>query len=143
MSRYLLDTDHWTLLEHGHAPLRARLAALPSEDVAISALTVEEGLRGRLAVLSRRLDGEGRIRAYARLVETVRLFSTLPTVPFDAAAEAVFQDLHSRRLAIGTQDLKIAAVALAHKLILVTRNRKDFGRVEGLTLEDWSAPEAE
>jgi tRNA(fMet)-specific endonuclease VapC len=42
------------------------------------------------------------------------------------------------KLRIGTQDLKIASVALANNLILLTRNRRDFGRIPGLMLDDWS-----
>jgi tRNA(fMet)-specific endonuclease VapC len=35
-------------------------------------------------------------------------------------------------------DLRIAATALVHTLTLVTRNTKDFARVPGLRLADWS-----
>ena len=38
---------------------------------------------------------------------------------------------------IGSYDLQIAAIALAHNLILVTHNTREFERVEGLKLEDW------
>ena len=31
----------------------------------------------------------------------------------------------------------IAAIALAHDLILVTHNRREFSRVTGLKIEDW------
>jgi tRNA(fMet)-specific endonuclease VapC len=138
MIRFLLDTDHLTLHERGHAPLRQRLAALPPSAVAVSAVTVEESLRGRLAVLARRLDGEARVRAYAKLIETVRFFSSVPVVLFDQACEDQFQHLQSLRLRVGTQDLKIAATGLAHNLTVVTRNRRDYERIPALTIEDWS-----
>lgn len=39
---------------------------------------------------------------------------------------------------IGDNDIIIAATALHHGLILVTRNVAHFGRIAGLTLEDWT-----
>jgi tRNA(fMet)-specific endonuclease VapC len=40
-------------------------------------------------------------------------------------------------LTIGSKDLQIAAITLAHNLILVTHNTGEFKRVVGLTIEDW------
>jgi tRNA(fMet)-specific endonuclease VapC len=138
MIRYLLDADHISLHERGHPPLRARFEALSPDLIAVSVVTVEESLRGRLAVLARRSSGEERERAYAKLMETVRFFASIQVVLFDARCEEQFQALRSRCVRVGTQDLRIAATALAHGFTLVTRNRRDFERVPGLTVEDWS-----
>jgi tRNA(fMet)-specific endonuclease VapC len=52
-------------------------------------------------------------------------------------AQALFAELR-RSVRIGSQDLKIASIVIANKGILVTRNRKDFEQVPGLTFEDWT-----
>jgi tRNA(fMet)-specific endonuclease VapC len=91
-----------------------------------------------LAAVASARDGPTRIRRYALLLASVRLLNQFPLVPFDQAAENQFQQLLALRLRIGTQDLKIAAVARANNLVVVTRNRRDFGRVPGLRLDDWS-----
>jgi tRNA(fMet)-specific endonuclease VapC len=98
MIRYLLDTDHLTLHEQGHAPLRQRLAAHPPVTLAVSAWTVEESLRGRLAVLARNPTGTARVRAYAKLIETVRFFAVINIAAFDEVAEERYENLRSQRL---------------------------------------------
>jgi tRNA(fMet)-specific endonuclease VapC len=136
MLRFLFDTDHLTLFEQGHAQLGQRLAQQPPGAVGVSVVTMEESLRGRLAHLARARTGPERIQRYAWFTASVQLFLQLPVVPFDQAAETHYQNLRSVR--IGTQDLKIAAVALTHQLVLLTRNRRDFSQVPGLMLDDWS-----
>ena len=111
----------------------------PADAVGISAVTIQEYLRGRLAALARHVSGPLHVRAYANLVASVQLFHRFPIVPFDLACENHFQRLRALRLRVGTLDLKIAAVALAKQLVLLTRNRRDFGRVPGILLADWSA----
>lgn len=138
MIRWLLDTDHISLQERGHELLRARLALVPADSLAVSVVTVEEMIRGRLAVLARRSEGEVRVRAYAKFMETVAFFASIPVVPFDPACERKFQELCALRLRVGSQDLRIASTALVNNCILVTRNRLDFERVPGLVVEDWS-----
>ena len=95
-------------------------------------------VRGRLAVLRRRSDGEGRVRAYAKFMETVSFFATIPVLPFDSSCERIYRELREQGIRLGTRDLRIAATALANGVTLITRNRRDFALVPGLKLEDWT-----
>ena len=40
-------------------------------------------------------------------------------------------------LRIGSLDLKIACIALAHAAAVLTRNTTDFAQVPGLRIENW------
>jgi tRNA(fMet)-specific endonuclease VapC len=62
----------------------------------------------------------------------------MPVLPFDERAAVVFDELKRKRIRIGTQDLKIAAIALANDATIITRNVRDFSRVPDLQFEDWS-----
>lgn len=66
-------------------------------------------------------------------------FVVRPILDFDAAAAGEYQSLSEARLRVGTMDLRIAAIALAHNALLVSRNLADFQRVPGLKVEDWTA----
>jgi tRNA(fMet)-specific endonuclease VapC len=138
MSGFLLDTDHYTLLEEGHLPLLRHLQAVQEGEISISVITVEEALRGRLALVSRASDGGTRIKAYRLLARTVEIIGHLNIVDFDDRAEEQYQLMRGSRIRVGTQDMRIASIALVNSLVVVTRNRRDFGRLPGLSIEDWS-----
>jgi tRNA(fMet)-specific endonuclease VapC len=40
---------------------------------------------------------------------------------------------------IRANDLPSAAIALAHRLVLITHNTGEFGPVPGLAIEDWQS----
>ena len=138
MPQFLFDSDHLTLYQHKHPLLIKRLALQPGDAVAICPINIEESMRGWLAPLARVLTGHKHVQAYANLVAAEEMFRLFPLVPFDAASESQFQHLRASRVRVGTLDLKIAAIALANRLTVLTRNRRDFGRVPGLVIMDWS-----
>jgi tRNA(fMet)-specific endonuclease VapC len=114
-------------------------ALLPRpSSVGISAVTIQEYLKGRLAAVARHASGPQQVRAYANLVSSLLLLQQFPIAPFDTACDQQLQQLRAQVPRVGTQDLKIATVALVNKLVVVTRNRSDFGRVPGLVIDDWS-----
>ena len=138
MPQFLFDTDHLTLYQHKHPPLMQRIALDPADSAVISPINIEETMRGRLGPLARVLTGTKHVQAYAHLVAAEVMFRLFPLVPFDKGSESAFQHLRAARLRVGTLDLKIAAIALTNGLTVLTRNRKDFGRVPGLASGDWS-----
>jgi tRNA(fMet)-specific endonuclease VapC len=138
MSWFILDTDHVSLYRRGHPQVQARVAATPPDRLAITIITVEEQLRGRLSQIRRAAPGLARIQAYARLREAVDYFKTVYILDFDDVANAIYESLRQQRIRIGTHDLHIAAIALAAGGVLVTRNQADFGQVPGLILQDWT-----
>jgi tRNA(fMet)-specific endonuclease VapC len=70
------------------------------------------------------------------------LFARHPSAPYDdLAAESaarIRHDLETRGFIIGPHDLQIAGVAQSRGWTLATNNTKEFSRVSGLTLEDWT-----
>lgn len=71
---------------------------------------------------------------------SVEYFASITLLNYTLAADALVIDLRRQGVRIGTQDLRIAAVALTHSATLVTRNERDFRQVPGLTIADWSLP---
>ena len=84
------------LHERGHPPLREQFEGLSPDSIAVSVVTVEEALRGRLAVLARLSAGQGRERASAKRMETVRFIGSIPAGRFDARCEQQVQPLARR-----------------------------------------------
>ena len=59
-------------------------------------------------------------------------------LPYTEAAIARVAQLKALRLNVRIMDLRIAAVAMENQGVVVTRNRRNFNRVPGLSVEDWS-----
>lgn len=137
---YLLDTDHVTLDQHGYAPVSARIRLAGQAQVAISIITVEEQLRGWLAVIRAATTATRRSAAYAQFRTAVAYFATFTLLDYTIDADVLVAKLRGQGVRIGTQDLRIAAIALTYGATVVTRNERDFGQVPQLPIADWSLP---
>jgi len=58
-------------------------------------------------------------------------------LPYTAQAEQKYQEWRSQKLRVGTHDLRVAAICVAHSAKLIFRNRRDFEQVPGLVVEFW------
>lgn len=77
-------------------------------------------------------------------LETLRLvFSDFEVIDFDREDARVAGEIRAKLnragSPIGPYDVLIAGQAKARDLILVTNNVREFERVEGLRVEDWTA----
>ena len=67
----------------------------------------------------------------------VEFFAEWLILPWDADAVSTLARIRSQGVRIGTRDLRIAAITLAHDATLLTRNSVDFAKVPGLRFENW------
>ena len=105
----------------------------------MTVITIEEQLRGWLARIAKQKSAARQVEGYARLLELIHDLAPRRILPFDEAAALQFEGLRNQ-IRIGTMDLKIAAITLARGATLVSRNLRDFRRVPGLLVEDWTDP---
>ena len=135
--KYLFDTDTLSnLLRRAPEPaLVRRLAGTPPEEQATSSITLGELLYG-----AQRL-GE-RAAALAGRIEEL-LIPNLAVLPFDTEAARAYGGLRATLeragTPIGDADMRIASIALARGLVVVTANTRHFVRVPNLIVENWLA----
>ena len=139
MKLYIFDTDIMGFAFQQHPRVLSRIKALAADEfVATTIITFGEDLSGWLPACRRATDGASREKAYARLLRGFVFYQKFSCLPFNDAAAAIFDDLKSQKVRIGTNDLSIAAITLSVNGILVTRNTKDYQQVPNLTFEDWT-----
>jgi tRNA(fMet)-specific endonuclease VapC len=138
---FILDTDSITHDQNAHPVLIQRVKITPRQDLFTTSVTVEEQLKGRLAYLNRHRNSPRQsAQGHAALVQTIFYFSQWNILLYREEVDAQFRRLRKQRLQIGSQDLRIAAIALVHAFTVVTSNRHDFLQVPSLKVEDWTKP---
>jgi tRNA(fMet)-specific endonuclease VapC len=132
--KYLLDTNTcigW--LRHSQPNIIVRMKQESVTDIAFCSVVVSELIYGvERAAPSYQANNRSRVEQLRRQFRSI---------PFDdLAAEQCGQvraHLATLGTPIGPNDLMIASIALANRLIVVTNNTFEFSRVPGLVFEDW------
>ncbi|WP_445248486.1 type II toxin-antitoxin system VapC family toxin [Microcoleus sp. OTE_8_concoct_300] len=166
MSRYILDTDCFSLWQQNH-PMMVQRVELNAENLAVTIVTVEEVIRGWFDVIrqasappekdkkakkekkaskpsqadkkaSEPSQADKLVWGYTKLWDTLEDFKNLNILKFDRNASTIYTKFHPQIRLIGSQDLRIAAIVLANNAILVTRNHRHFSQVPDLVQEDWT-----
>ena len=135
MSAYMLDTDISScIMKRSDDAVLRRLQKVAVSDVCVSAITRAEMMYG-VEVSPRRQKDQAALDEFLRYVEVL-------DYPATAALDyaRIRADLKTRGTMIGGNDLLIAAHARSIGLTLVTNNTKEFSRVHGLKIENWTDP---
>jgi tRNA(fMet)-specific endonuclease VapC len=135
MAVYMLDTDISSyIMKRTDEMVLRRLQKTAVSDVCVSAITKAEMMYG-VEVSPRRLKDQAALNEFLRYVEVLDF-------PAKAAIDyaTIRADLKTRGTMIGGNDLLIAAHARSAGLTLVTNNTREFSRVQGLKIENWTDP---
>ena len=134
----IFDTDILTDLLNMVPIVVARAATITPSDQAITIVSAEEILRGQLNSIRLAAAGKSKItlpEAYDYFMADLLGVAAYRILPYTPAADAEFARLRAQKVRIGTQDLRIASIALTAGATVVTRNARDFAQVPGLQLE--------
>ena len=132
--RYLLDTNICIYVINERPPaVLARFLEHESDGIGISVITASELFWGVRKSGSRR---------NADALE--RFLAPLTVADYDLAAARAYGEvragLERKGTPIGPLDLQIAAHALALQVTLVSNDLREFKRVPGLKLDNWTVP---
>lgn len=116
----------------------AKINQINSSNIFVTIVSFQEQVKGWLNLINSNGNSASIIWAYQGLSDVIKYFNQVTVLDFDENAYQIFQNLKSQSIRIGSQDLRIASIALAVNGIVVTRNQKDFSKIPNLIREDWT-----
>jgi len=131
---YLFDTDSLSniLKKNPSALLIEKLMALPGELQFTTSINISEIYFGAYRSVNRKKI----LQAYEK-----KVFPYLNILPFDTDSGKIYgklkAQLEKKGLPKSEPNLRIAAITIQHKMVLVTGNIKHFIDIPGLNIEDW------
>ena len=130
---YLLDTNIISYWMRGDKSVIHRIKKNAPADLSLSTITLAEILYG---------IEKSPIKKKERQLKIKKISSLLDLYSFDEAAAGKYAviraQLERKGMAISERDTQIASIAVANKLIVVTHNVREFGRIGELKVEDWA-----
>jgi tRNA(fMet)-specific endonuclease VapC len=131
----MLDTDICIFLMRGESPtLAVKVQSIPLRQQVMSAVTLTELTYGVQASAS------AKRKHNQAVLDSLALHLAVLDWPQEAAQHfaEIRVDLKRRGAQLGAADLMIAAHARSRGAVVVTNTVKDFGRVKGLQVENWT-----
>ncbi len=131
--KFLLDTNICVfLIRNASGRIREHIRSHQVGEVGVSAITESE----------LRFEADKSSDPDTNHAVLDRVFLTLPVLAFDSACAREYGKirafLEKRGTPIGSLDTLIAAHAASSGLTVITNNTREFKRVPGLLVEDWT-----
>lgn len=131
---YLIDTNVCVMYLNGRSPsIRDRILSVATQDIAVYSVVKAELFFGAMRSNN----------PTATLQRQQAFLDNYESLPFNDQSAIIFAQIRAQLATqgtpIGAYDLQIAAIALAHNLLLVTHNTREFSRIPQLQLEDWES----
>lgn len=135
--KYMLDTNICIYaIKHKTETVIKNFLSHEPEEMCISAITYAELMYGVEKSMAIEKNG----------IALSLFLSPLTILEFQASAAEEYgkvrAELETKGMPIGPMDLLIAGHARSEGLILVTNNTREFCRVEGLVVENWTKEQA-
>lgn len=138
---FLFDTNHISVWQRGEGAeyerLCTHLETHTGDQLYVCIVSFHEMVNGWNAYSVKKGSSESLVRAYFEFENILRDFSVMQLLSFDRKAAEVYDELNQQRLRVGSMDLRIAFIAIANQMTLLTQNTIDFERIPGLSIEDW------
>ena len=136
---YVLDTNTIKAVLRNPTPyLTERINAVPDQ-IFVSIVVAEEMIRGVLKTLHENQHRPEVTRQYDFLRRLIADLGLFPVLPYDDAAEAIYQGFPPHIKRVGLRDCRIAASAMARQpeqFTVITRDLDDFRSI-GAQCENW------
>ena len=132
---FLFDTDiiSHIISKNPSSELRNRLNEIPPEYQFTTTITVGELIYG---AYKNSFKKDVLLEKLSNMV-----WPNIKILSFDKPSAHVYGELRAelerKGTTLGEPDLRIAAIALSNRMVLITRNVKHFERVHGLSIQNW------
>ena len=140
--KYVLDTDHISFIQRKQNPefraIQANFSLHAGDEIFSSVVSFHEQVLGGHNYIARARTTQDLIHGYKLLDDALTIFQHVSVLQMDLAAVNTLDQLVANRVRLKAMDLRIAAITLSVGGVLVTRNARDFTRVPGLVIDDWS-----
>jgi tRNA(fMet)-specific endonuclease VapC len=142
---FIIDSDHLAILQRRsgseYLQLLGRLNRFDRTAFYLTIVSFHEQIGGWQQYIARARDSAGVVRGYRKLEILLTDFADAQVLPFSDSAAEIFDELRRQKIRVATMDLRIASIAIANRMTILTRNSVDFERIPHIAIEDWTLPE--